>query len=165
MKSCILQSDRPLSVPRLARKEGGGGSKYHHPRGHSKRGRVRHFTLPAHKHRDTQDAVTTRFRGLFGSSLLLSRYIHRNRSQRQTGITALPVKYDEKREYVRKRGLFVAYTGQWGKRKSLDGGEKVSVLSALFALYNIMLNPTTTPPTKTLAAETAPTRLAELLGV
>jgi hypothetical protein len=38
-------------------------------------------------------------------------------------------------------------------------------LSALFSLYNIMLNPTTTPPTKTLAAETASTRPAELLGV
>jgi hypothetical protein len=77
------------------------------------------------------------------------------------------VKYDEKREYVRKRGLFVAYTGQWGKRKrAWVEGEKVSVLYALCSLYNIMLNPTTTPPTKTLAAaETAPTRPAELLGV
>ena len=52
-----------------------------------------------------------------------------------------------------------------GKGKEPGCEEKVSVLSALFSLYNIMLNPTTTPPTKTLAAETAPTRPAELLGV
>jgi hypothetical protein len=71
-------------------------------------------------------------------------------------------------ESMYERGAYLLHIRDSGEERkgAWVEGEKVSVLYALCSLYNIMLNPTTTPPTKTLAAaETAPTRPAELLGV
>lgn len=112
-----------LSVPRVARRARKQISMPTRPWQEREGASFHASRIQTHTHTGCRHYA---FRGLFGSSLLLSRYIHhRNRSQRQTGITALPVKYDEKREYVRKRGPICCIYGTVGeKEKSLGARRK-----------------------------------------